>query len=96
MSGHKNGVQAKKLEKQPKALYTHCSGHVLNLSMVGSCVLPEIKNCIDTIKSITLWIKHSPKREGLLKAIVAKNTLLTTGRIPLLIKCLHYSMGREH
>ena len=28
MSGHKNGVQAKILEKQPKALYTHCAGHV--------------------------------------------------------------------
>ena len=84
MSGHKNGVQARILEKQPKAMYTHCSGHALNLAIVKSCSVPRIKNCINIIKSFTLWVKYSPKREGLLKAIVAKNTHPSTGRNPLL------------
>ena len=27
MSGHKSGVQARIQEKQPKAVYTHCTAH---------------------------------------------------------------------
>ena len=30
--------------------------------------IPVIRNCIDQLKSFTLWIKHSAKWEGLLKA----------------------------
>ena len=33
MSGEKTGVQARIRERQPKALYTHCAGHSLNLIM---------------------------------------------------------------
>ena len=56
------------------ALYTHCAGHSLNLAILSSCSIPCISNCIDQIKSLTLFVKHSPKREGLLKAIVSKKT----------------------
>ena len=87
MSGCKNGVQARIREKQPKAIYTHCSGHKLNLSIVSSCSVPPIRNCIDIIKSLTMWTKYSPKREGLLKAIVAENTH-SSSRNPLLNVCI--------
>ena len=93
MSGHKNGVQARILEKQPKAMYTHCSGHALNLAIVKSCSVPEIENCIDIIKSFTFWVKYSPKR-GLLKAILAKNTSLQWKKSST--ECLHYTIGREY
>ena len=87
MSGTKAGVQARILEKQPKALYTHCAGHSLNLAIVSSCSVPPIRNCIDEIKSLVLWIKRSPKREGLLKAIVAQNTHVSS-RALLLNICI--------
>lgn len=67
MSGEKTGVQKRIREKQPKALYTHCAGHSLNLVVVSSCSVPSIRNTVDHIKSSTLWIKASAKREGLLK-----------------------------
>ena len=63
MSGERSGVQARIRERQPKALYTHCAGHSLNLAVLNSCSILPIKNCIDQIKSFTLWIKHSDKRE---------------------------------
>ena len=53
MSGCMAGVQAKIRKKQPKALYTHCAGHSLNLAILNSCSVPPIRNCIDHIKSIT-------------------------------------------
>ena len=33
--------------------------------IVKSCSVPEIRNCIDSVKSITIWVKYSPKREAL-------------------------------
>ena len=86
MSGVKTGVQAKLKEIQPKAVYTHCTGHALNLSIVSSCSIASIRNCIDTIKSVTIWVKYSTKREGLLKAIASEMT--QTSRNPLLNLCV--------
>ena len=68
------GIQAWIKVKQPKAVYTHCSGHALNLSFVGSCSIPSVRNCIDSIKNLTIRVKYSTKREGLLKAITSQVT----------------------
>ena len=86
MSGIKNGVQAKLKEIQPKAVYTHCTGHALNLAIVSSCSVASVRNCIDAIKSFTIWVKYSTKREGLLKAIASEMTHKTS-RNPLLNMC---------
>ena len=89
MSGAKSGVQARIREHQPKALYTHCAGHSFNLAIQNSCSVPCIRNCIDQIKSLTLFVKHSHKREGLLKAIASKSMLVqTSSRNPLLNTCI--------
>ena len=40
--------------------------------IVKSCSVPEIRNCTDSIKSTTIWVKYSPKREVLLKAIAGE------------------------
>ena len=98
MRGAKAGVQAQIRERQPMALYTHCAGHSLNLAIL----IPCISNCIDQIKSLTLFVKHSPKREGLLKAIVIVRLHLRTvlGKARALLTtvpgnraspCLHYT-----
>ena len=85
MSGSKTGLQARIRECQPKALYTHCAGHSFNLAIMNSCSIPCNRNCIDQIKNFTLFVKTFPKREGLLKAIASKNTLVhTSSRVPLL------------
>ena len=87
MSGVKAGVQARILEKQSKAIYTHCVGHSLNLVILNSCSISSIRNCIDEIKAFTCWIKASDKRAGLLKAVVSSNTH-TSSRVPLLNTCI--------
>jgi len=87
MSGVRSGVQARIREKQPKALYTHCAGHSLNLAILNSCSIVPITNCIDQIKSFTLWVRNSDKRSGLLKAVLEKGTH-PSSRIPLLNVCV--------
>ena len=83
---NKAGVQARILEKQPKAICTHCACHSLNFAILNSCSIPSIRNCIDKIKAFAGWIKASDKRSGLLKAFVSPSTH-TSSRVPLLNTC---------
>ena len=90
MSGEKSGVQKRIRDVQPKALYSHCAGHSLNLAIVSACTAISVRNAIDHIKSLTLWIKASPKREALLKAVY-QNIVQGHGassRSPLLYVCI--------
>ena len=86
---------------QPKAHYTPCAGHSFNLAITNSCSVPPVRNCIDQIKNLTGWIKHSPKREGLLKAVYQKGVQAGTNqsRNPILNVCITHWVeniaGRE-
>ena len=91
MSGVKSGVQARIQEKQPKAIHTQCAGHSFNLAVLSSCSIPSIRNCIDQIKSLTIFVKKSPKIE---ERVFLKQLLLRIlcpaghGRTPLLNVCV--------
>lgn len=56
MSSSHIGLQALIKEKAPLAIYTHCSGHCLNLIISHSCSLPTIRNVLDKMKAIYLFI----------------------------------------
>ena len=88
MSGAKSGVQARIREHQPMAPYTHCAGHSINLVIQNPCCVPCISNCIDQIKSLTLFVKHSHKQEGLLAIASNKMLVHTSSRNPLLNTCI--------
>ena len=90
MAGERSGVQKKIREIQSKALYTHCAGHSLNLAIINSCSVSPIQNCISQVKGITIWIKSSPKREELLKAVYHKGIQCgaVQSRFPLLNVCI--------
>ncbi len=54
MSSSRIGLQACIREKAPLAIYTHCSGHCLNLVISHSCDIPLVTNVLDKIKSVFL------------------------------------------
>ena len=87
ISGEKSGVQKLIRDIQPKALYTHCAGHSLNLAIVSACTVLSVRNAIDSIKGFTLWIKASPKREALLKTVY-QDTIQNTSSRSLLNVCI--------
>ena len=60
MSGTKSGVVTRIMSEQPKALYSHCYGHSLNLAC---------QDGINTVYEITKLIKRSPKRDVIFKKI---------------------------
>ncbi|CAF0782449.1 unnamed protein product [Adineta steineri] len=62
MAGIYRGCQAFIKKKCPDAEYYHCSNHCLNLALVDSCSIPQIRNMMGTIKEIINFFKNSPKR----------------------------------
>ena len=88
MSSESVGVQKRIREHAPQAPYTHCCGHILNLVIVHSCKLPSIRNVIDKMKLVCLYFNNSPKREGLLKAIISSEIPDAKQRKPLLNLCV--------
>lgn len=66
----KTGVQSRIRQVAPLALYTHCSGHCLNLVIAHSCQIPAIRNMLDKMTQIFLFFRNSAKREALLQNVV--------------------------
>ena len=66
MSGPCNGAAAIVRRQYPKAIYTHCMAHRLNLSVVSACKIQNVRNMFDTVGEVTRSFEYSPKKEALL------------------------------
>ncbi|CAF1444319.1 unnamed protein product [Rotaria sordida] len=62
MAGIYRGCQALIKSKCPDAEYYHCSNHCLNLALVDSSSISQIRNMMGTIKEIINFFTDSPKR----------------------------------
>ena len=79
MAGAKNGVATQILHEEPRATFTHCYGHALNLA-AGDTVKKNkvLHNTLDTTLEISKLIKFSPRRDAIfqkLKSELAPETL---------------------
>ncbi|XP_065662825.1 uncharacterized protein LOC136085446 [Hydra vulgaris] len=66
MAGKDNGVQSRIRMKYPKTAFVHCSSHRLNLVVNDLSALSQIRNIIDTIKSIIAFFRKSPTRRSMI------------------------------
>ena len=78
MCGSRKGVAKKLLDEEPRAIFTHCYGHALNLA-VGDCVKQcrVMKMALDVVAEVSKLVKKSPKRDAAfdkLKADLAPET----------------------
>ena len=70
MTGRRNGVVAQVQGEEPRALFTHCYGHSLNLAasdMIMGCKV--LKSALETTHELVKLIKHSPRRETLFREV---------------------------
>ena len=70
MSGIRTGVAKQILDVEPRALYTHCYGHSLNLAAsdtLQKCKL--MKSALEITHEITKLVKYSPRKEYLFHQI---------------------------
>lgn len=61
MAGKKKGAAARITEVYPKATYTHCAAHALNLCVVKCCSISEIRGVMDIADSICLFLATHPR-----------------------------------
>ena len=62
MQGCRNGVAVQILQIEPRALYTHCYGHSLNLACQDVIrAIKPIKNALDTAFELAKLLKYSSK-----------------------------------
>ena len=62
MKGQHKKVQARMRQLQPKALYTHCRAHVLNLVVLHDCKEPIVRTLIDTVQKVSFSFNYSTKK----------------------------------
>ncbi|XP_050066479.1 zinc finger MYM-type protein 1-like [Aphis gossypii] len=84
MSGKYKGVQARILNLQPKASYTHCASHRLNLTLLKACNVLPIKKSFSIVKEVCNFVRDSPKRVDLFKKVITEH--LPTSKSVILIK----------
>lgn len=79
MAGSRNGVKAQILE-EPRALFTHCYGHALSLS-VGDTVkrIKVLQSSMDTTYEISKLLQYSSKRRGIFESLKADMSPTTVG-----------------
>ena len=63
MAGKSKGAASYITTKQPKALYTHCASHRLNLCVVKCCSIREISNMMESADKISRFFNNSLKRQ---------------------------------
>ena len=61
MSGATKGVAARILEQCPKAQFTHCAAHRLNLCVVKCCTIREVSDAMDCADGVVRFFNNSPK-----------------------------------
>lgn len=70
MSGEITGLQTRFREFEPRAFYTHCAGHNLNLvSQDAMSKIPEIADFLSVIREVIVFIRGSAKRINIFKNI---------------------------
>lgn len=67
MSGSQGGVATKLQQEEPRAVYTHYYGHVLNLACGNTIKMSKImRDGLDTAYEIVKLVKNSPHRDATL------------------------------
>ena len=70
MRGIRSGVAKRILDEEPRAVYTHCYSHSINLAMndaIKAC--KPVKNSLKVTHEVTKLIKYSPRRETIFRGL---------------------------
>ena len=64
VAGKDKGLQAQIRRVNPKALYTHCASHRMNLAVVASCKEQRVRNVMEQIEEISNFFNFSVPRKN--------------------------------
>ena len=85
MSGTKSGVAKRIRDLEPRAVFTHCYGHSLNLAAGDTIKSSQLmRDALDTTHEITKLIKYSPRRDGIFQELKESHATNSTPGIRVL------------
>ena len=85
MRGARSGVATQIQDVEPRAVYTHCYGHSINLAVSDAVrETKTMRDALDVTHEITKLIKFSPRREALLRQIKQAQDVTSTPGIRVL------------
>ena len=71
LSGAKNVVAANITSKETRAVYTHCYGHAVNLTVGDTVKRSKVMcNFLDTVFAMSKLIKYPPRRDTILEQLM--------------------------
>ena len=74
MSGIRTGVAKRISDEEPRAVFTHCYGHSLNVACSDTVKKSKLlKQALETTQEITKLIKFSPRRDAIFKKLKSDN-----------------------
>lgn len=75
MAGGKNGVQAKILGDERKALFVHCLAHSLNLVAQDAIkTIPVCRDTLNLVKDLINFVRDSPKRLAMFQSLKSNDS----------------------
>ena len=77
MCGIRSGVATQLSATEPRALFTHCNGHSLDLAVCDSIKI--VKNALNVTYEVCKLLKYSPRRDSLFDKIKRDVCPGTTG-----------------
>ena len=78
MSGAKTGVAKRIADEEPRAVFSHCYGHSLNLAASDTVKRSKLmNNCLSTTHEITKLIKLSPRRDVIFQHLKAESEFVS-------------------
>ena len=82
MSGKRHGVAKLIQDEEPRATFTHCYGHSLNIAAGDTIKMNKVmKSSLETTHEITKLVKYSPRRQALLRDIQTEMESGSSGAI---------------
>ncbi|XP_075037461.1 52 kDa repressor of the inhibitor of the protein kinase-like [Mixophyes fleayi] len=70
MAGKVKGAAAIISQQYPKAVYTHCCSHVLNLAIMAASQIPMVRNMFGLVDRVYIFFDSHPKRQNSLDAAI--------------------------
>ena len=80
MAGSRSGVATLVQQEEPRAVFTHCYGHALNLACLDSLKGSKLmKDALDIVYEIMKLIKKSPRRNSAFQLLKEKMSPASPG-----------------
>ena len=90
MRGRYSGLSTRVKEIEPRAIYTHCCAHILNLVLSHACQsIQDIRNAFGIVASIYNFIEGSAKRHHVFQSIMKESGDKTVNLKRLCETCWH-------